>query len=109
MPHKRNPVEAVRARACARRVQVAASLLLSGVSEHEHERAAGAWHAEWAPLTEALACTGGAAAATREMLERLEVRPERMRANLDLLDVDPAPHVEAASALIDRVLPRVRR
>ena len=49
----------------------------------EHERAAGAWHSEWAPLTDALALTGGAAAAMAEVLEGLEVRPERMAANLD--------------------------
>ena len=107
MPHKRNPVEAIRARACARRVQTAAALLIDGVSEHEHERAAGAWHAEWAPLTEALACTGGAAAAAREMLEGLQVHPERMRENLG--DADPAPHVAAAAALVERALRRYQR
>jgi 3-carboxy-cis,cis-muconate cycloisomerase len=106
MPHKRNPVEAIRVRACVLRVQAAAGLLVGGTHEHEHERAAGAWHAEWAPLSEALACTGGAAAAAREMLARLEVRPERMRANLR---VDPEPHVAAAAQLIDRVLERYRR
>jgi 3-carboxy-cis,cis-muconate cycloisomerase len=49
----------------------------------EHERAAGAWHSEWSPLTGALALTGGAAAAMAEVLEGLEVRPDRMRANLE--------------------------
>ena len=49
----------------------------------EHERAAGAWQSEWAPLGEALALTGGAASTLREALEGLEVRPERMRENLD--------------------------
>jgi 3-carboxy-cis,cis-muconate cycloisomerase len=107
MPHKRNPVEAIRARACARRVQAAAASLLAGTSDHEHERAAGAWHAEWAPLCEALACGGGAAAATREMLDGLEVRPERMRENLR--DVDAAPHIAAAGQLVDRALERQRR
>jgi 3-carboxy-cis,cis-muconate cycloisomerase len=60
------------------RTQVA--VLAAG--EHEHERAAGAWHAEWGALAEALALTGGAAAAIRESLEGLEVHPERMRANM---------------------------
>ncbi|MEA2410539.1 MAG: 3-carboxy-cis,cis-muconate cycloisomerase [Thermoleophilaceae bacterium] len=106
MPHKRNPVEAIRVRTCARRVEAAAALLVSGLSEHEHERAAGAWHAEWAPLTEALACTGGAAAAAREMLEGLDVHAERMRENLG--DVDPGPHAAAAAALVDRALDRYR-
>jgi 3-carboxy-cis,cis-muconate cycloisomerase len=105
MPYKRNPVEAVRARACARRVQAAAAPLTGAMAEHEHERAAGAWHAEWAPLAEALAYTGGAAAATREMLERLEVHPDRMRANLR---VEPGDHVAAAGRLVDRALARHR-
>jgi 3-carboxy-cis,cis-muconate cycloisomerase len=82
LPHKQNPVGAVRARACAARVPPLVALLLGAMAQ-EHERAAGAWHAEWEPLCQALALTGGAAAAVRETLEGLEVRPERMRANLD--------------------------
>jgi 3-carboxy-cis,cis-muconate cycloisomerase len=49
----------------------------------EHERAAGAWHAEWRPLSALLASTGSAAAWLRACLESLEVDPARMRANLD--------------------------
>ena len=49
----------------------------------EHERAAGAWHSEWEALSEALALTGGAAAAVREATEGLEVHPERMKENLE--------------------------
>ena len=56
---------------------------LLAAMEHEHERAAGAWHAEWAPLRELLRATGSAAAWLRDCLERLEVDAERMRANLD--------------------------
>jgi 3-carboxy-cis,cis-muconate cycloisomerase len=106
MPHKRNPVEAIRARACAARAQAAAASLVGGMSQHEHERAAGAWHAEWAPLSEALACAGGAAAAVREMLEGLEVRPERMRENLG--DAELGPHIAAAAQLVDRAQARYR-
>jgi 3-carboxy-cis,cis-muconate cycloisomerase len=83
MPHKRNPIGSTIARANARRVH-ALSTLLTGTREQEHERAAGAWHAEWQPLGEALALTGGAAFAMREVLEGLEVDPDRMRANLAL-------------------------
>ena len=77
MPHKRNPVGAVLAIACARRVRGAAAVLLEAWRQ-EHERAAGAWQAEWAPLREALALTGGAAAALGEALEGLQVGAERM-------------------------------
>ncbi len=52
----------------------------------EHERAAGAWHAEWEALSDALALTGGAASAVREVTEGLEVRTERMRENLGATD-----------------------
>ncbi|HEX3562197.1 MAG TPA: 3-carboxy-cis,cis-muconate cycloisomerase [Solirubrobacterales bacterium] len=82
LPHKRNPVGSVVTIACARRVRGAAGVLLEAMAQ-EHERAAGAWQSEWAPLGDALALTGGAAFALREALEGLEVRPDRMRENLD--------------------------
>ena len=80
MPHKRNAVSAVLARACARGVQVQVPVLTDG--EHELERAAGAWHAEWNALSEALALAGGAAAAIRDCLDGLDVHVDRMRANM---------------------------
>ena len=82
LPHKRNPVGSVLTIACARRVRAAAGVLLEAMPQ-EHERAAGAWQSEWAPLNEALALTGGAASALREALEGLEVHSDRMRENLD--------------------------
>ena len=80
LPHKRNPAKAVLARACARLVHANVRVLVDG--EHEHERAAGAWQAEWTALSEALAHAGGSAWALSECLEDLEVRPDRMRANM---------------------------
>jgi 3-carboxy-cis,cis-muconate cycloisomerase len=117
MPHKRNPVKAVLARACARVAHANAAALAEGV--YEHERAAGAWQAEWTLLSEALAHAGGAAAAARECLEALEVRPERMRANMTgalyaerdafvergLIELDPK-YLGSAAAFVDRVLAR---
>jgi len=82
MPHKRNPVAAICALACAQQAPGLAATLL-GAMAHEHERAAGAWHAEWRPLGELLRSTGSAVAWIRESLEGLEVDPERMRANLE--------------------------
>jgi 3-carboxy-cis,cis-muconate cycloisomerase len=82
LPHKRNPVGSVLAAACARRVPPLAETLHAAMAQ-EQERAAGAWHAEWETLSDALAQTGGAAAAMREVMEGLEVRPDRMRENLD--------------------------
>jgi 3-carboxy-cis,cis-muconate cycloisomerase len=82
LPHKRNPILSVTAAACVRRVQDLSRTLQSAMVQ-EHERAAGAWHSEWEALSDALALTGGAAAAVREATEGLEVRPEKMRENLD--------------------------
>jgi 3-carboxy-cis,cis-muconate cycloisomerase len=82
LPHKRNPVLAVTAAACARRVYQLAGTLLAAMDQ-EHERAAGSWHAEWEPLGDALALTGGAVAAMREATEGLNVHADHMRANLD--------------------------
>ncbi len=50
LPHKRNPVAAVEVDACFRGVQAQAGLLLAAMVQ-EHERAAGAWQAEWAAVT----------------------------------------------------------
>ncbi len=83
MPQKRNPVGAMRTRACARLAAGNASVLV-GALEQEQERAAGAWQAEWDALSGALAHTGGAASALADALAGLKVNPARMRANLDL-------------------------
>lgn len=112
MPHKQNPVAPVLARACAVRVH---ALVGTFVGEHEHERAAGAWHAEWEALADVLALTGGAAFHVRCALEDLEVEPTRMRENLRPetvseagRDVLPEEYLGAASAFVDRALARFR-
>jgi 3-carboxy-cis,cis-muconate cycloisomerase len=86
MPHKRNPVAAVAATACAQRVPGLVATVLGGMAQQEQERAAGAWQAEWETLSELLRLTGSAAAWVRESLESLEPDPDKMRANLDLTD-----------------------
>ena len=100
MAHKRNPVAAISARAAARQAPGLVATLLASM-EHEHERAAGAWHAEWPALRALLGFTGSAAAWLRDCLENLEVDVERMRANLGDADAAAGP---AASELIDRAL-----
>jgi 3-carboxy-cis,cis-muconate cycloisomerase len=82
MPNKRNPVAAVVILGCARR---APGLLatLAACAEQEHQRAAGAWHAEWEPMADLLRLTGSAASWAAELLAGLEVDAHRMRANLD--------------------------
>jgi 3-carboxy-cis,cis-muconate cycloisomerase len=82
MPHKRNPVGAAAVGAAARRVTAAIGVLF-GALPQEHERAVGAWHAEWEPLREAVLLTAGAVVRTRDVLEHLVVHPEAMAANLE--------------------------
>jgi 3-carboxy-cis,cis-muconate cycloisomerase len=114
MPQKRNPVGAVLANACARHARANAAILLESVVQ-EHERAAGAWHAEWHALSAALAATGGAAAAVRRSLAGLEVDVDRMRANIgsDTLAEGvrfgieaqrPEDYLGSADAFIERAL-----
>jgi 3-carboxy-cis,cis-muconate cycloisomerase len=119
MPHKRNPVGATLTRACALRARAAADVLIAAV-EQEHERAAGAWHAEWAALSDALALSGGAAARLRATLEGLEIDVERMRANVrdETLSeaarfgpavTEPRHYLGSAGAFVDRALDFYRR
>ncbi|MFF4986636.1 3-carboxy-cis,cis-muconate cycloisomerase [Streptosporangium saharense] len=83
MPHKRNPALSVLVRSASLQVPVYGQLLASAQLA-EHERATGAWQAEWHAVRECLRLTGGAAETTAELLAGLRVFPERMRANLDL-------------------------
>jgi 3-carboxy-cis,cis-muconate cycloisomerase len=99
MAHKRNPVGAVAVLACTERVPGLVATMLSAMAQ-EHERAAGAWQAEWGTLSELVRLTGSAAAWSRELLERLVVDPARMRENAEGLEGD----LGAAGPLIDRAL-----
>jgi 3-carboxy-cis,cis-muconate cycloisomerase len=81
MPNKSNPVAAVAVLGCAKQAPGLLSTLLAS-AEQEHQRAAGAWHAEWQPYSHLLRLTVSAAAWSRDLLENLEVDKARMAANL---------------------------
>ncbi len=83
MPHKRNPVAAIEADACSRGAAAQAAVLLASMRA-EHERAAGAWQAEWHAVGEAFRLTSGAVSRTRSAVDGLAVDAARMRSNLDL-------------------------
>ena len=83
MPQKRNPALATLIVSAARQVP-AHALVLAQCLLAEDERPAGAWHAEWQPLREALRLAGGAAHTAVELAEGLVVHPQRMLANLEL-------------------------
>jgi 3-carboxy-cis,cis-muconate cycloisomerase len=101
MPHKRNPVAAVSLTACAQRVPALVATMLGAMAQ-EHERAAGAWQAEWGTLSDLLRLTGSAAAWARDLLEGLEVDAERMRFNAE--GMTARGDLGASGELIDRAL-----
>ncbi|WP_371681103.1 3-carboxy-cis,cis-muconate cycloisomerase [Streptomyces sp. NBC_01276] len=106
MPHKDNPVSATLIAAAARQVPALASVLFGSLAA-EDERPAGAWHAEWQPLREALRITGGAARCAADLAAGLRPHPARMRANLartgdlivsERLALALAPHLGSSRA-----------
>ena len=94
MPHKRNPVAAVVILGCARR---APGLLatLAAAGEQEHQRAAGAWHAEWEPLADLLRLTGSAS--------RLGRRPAGRAAGGRATGCGPTSRQRAASRMAEHL------
>jgi len=98
MLHKHNPVAAIAILGCTRQ---APGLLatLAACAEQELQRAAGAWHAEWEPLTELLRLTGSAASWAAELVSGLVVDAARMAANLAATkDLPLADHVTSLLA-----------
>jgi 3-carboxy-cis,cis-muconate cycloisomerase len=81
MPHKANPVNATLIAATARQVPAIAGILYESMAA-EDERPAGAWHAEWQNLRQALRQVGTAAELAAELAEGLDARPEKMAENM---------------------------
>jgi 3-carboxy-cis,cis-muconate cycloisomerase len=81
MPNKRNPVASVAILGCSRQVPGLLATLVAS-AEQEHQRAAGAWHAEWQPFSDLLRLAGSAAAWGADLLGGLTVDTARMAANL---------------------------
>jgi 3-carboxy-cis,cis-muconate cycloisomerase len=115
MAHKHNPVAAVSVVACAHRVPGLVATVYAGMQQ-EHQRAAGAWQAEWGTLTDLLTLTGSAVAWLADLLEHLEVDAERMMQNFAELAAagvsafaEPEQPIVDAARLVDRALAEVRR
>ncbi|MDQ6712962.1 MAG: 3-carboxy-cis,cis-muconate cycloisomerase [Candidatus Dormibacteraeota bacterium] len=85
LPQKHNPVDAIEILAAVRGINAQVSVLL-GAMVQEHERAAGAWQAEWPAFAETLRLAGGTVFRLASLLAGLQVDPERMRRNIDLSD-----------------------
>ena len=98
MPHKHNPVASIAILGCTRQVPGLLATLVA-CAEQELQRAAGAWHAEWEPLTALLRLTGSAASWAAELLSGLTVDASRMAANLAATkDLPLAEHVTSLLA-----------
>jgi 3-carboxy-cis,cis-muconate cycloisomerase len=82
MPHKRNPVGCAAVLTAAARAPGLVATVFSGMVQ-EHERALGGWQAEWDALPDLARLAGGALAHIEQIAGGLEVRPERLAANLD--------------------------
>ncbi len=83
MPHKQNPVGAIGVLACAYRAPGLLATIYAAMVQ-EHERAAGAWQAEWEPLLELLRLAGSAAAGTRELVSDLRIDRDKLEADLQI-------------------------
>ena len=101
MPHKHNPVGAIALLGCTRQVPGLLATL-AAAAEQEHQRAAGAWHAEWEPFSDLLRLTGSAASWGAELLAGLEVDPARMHQNID--DARGLPLAEHVASLLGPAL-----
>jgi 3-carboxy-cis,cis-muconate cycloisomerase len=83
MPGKANPVLATLVRRAALADPALASALHVAAADAGDDRPAGAWHAEWDTLRTLLRRTVVAAGQTTELLDNLQVHPDRMAATLD--------------------------
>lgn len=103
MPHKRNPVDSVSAIAAATVTPQLAGALFAAMIQ-EHERAAGAWHAEWIVLPQLCGLTHGALLSVLEIFRGLCVDADRMKLNLDSM-----LGLASASTLANALTPTVGR
>jgi 3-carboxy-cis,cis-muconate cycloisomerase len=101
MPHKHNPVASIAILGCTRQVPGLLATL-AAASEQELQRAAGAWHAEWEPLTALLRLTGSASSWAADLVPGLVVDTSRMAANLAA--TKGLPLAEHVSSLLAGVL-----
>ena len=101
MPNKNNPVAAVAVLGCAKQVPGLLATLVAS-AEQEHQRAAGAWHAEWEPFSDILRLAVAAASWGSDLLGNLHVDSAKMAANLAAAGGQPM--AERVTALLRGVV-----
>lgn len=83
MPHKRNPVSSAFLVAIAGKAAHLPGSIFSGLVQ-AHERAAGAWHAEWDVLPELCKLASASLSHSIELISTLEVDTGQMIRNMEL-------------------------
>jgi 3-carboxy-cis,cis-muconate cycloisomerase len=101
MPHKQNPVRAVRLVTAATQAPGLVATMLAAMPQ-EHERAAGGWQAEWDTLPALVELTVDASRTAGDALVHLTVDVQRMEANLGARG-GVASSESLAAALTDRI------
>jgi 3-carboxy-cis,cis-muconate cycloisomerase len=105
MPHKQNPVAAIVILGHAKQAPHLYAALASA-AEQELQRAAGAWHAEWLPLSRLLTLTTSASGWATRLLSGLRVDAAKMELNLGL--THGLPLAERAAGLLAPSLGRLK-
>jgi adenylosuccinate lyase len=85
MPHKRNPEQSEHLGTLNRVVRANAAILGESLV-HGHERDGRSWKTEWHAVPELTLAAGKAIALLAQLIEHLQIDPERMRANLERSD-----------------------
>ena len=83
MPQKRNPVLSQQIIVAARLVRAQVASMLEAMVQ-DHERGSATWQMEWTLIPDATSHAVCALERVQELLEGLEVHPERMRDNLEI-------------------------
>lgn len=82
MPHKRNPVSSIAILANAQRIPNLVASMLSCMTQ-DHERATGAWHAEWETLADIIKLSAGVVRQAVMMTDGLEIDKIQMLKNIE--------------------------
>lgn len=105
MPHKQNPVAAIVLLGHTKQAPHLYAALASA-AEQELQRAAGAWHSEWLPLSRLLTLTTSASGWATRLIAGLRVDAAKMRVNLGL--THGLPLAEQVAGLLAPSLGRVK-